>query len=576
MTTSSEFFSGKALRAANPLEAWGYSRLLVGGVRLVCGCVLAALMLPDLRYLLRHLPHGTITLADAVDGARLVIATLVALGGIATINAGIGGVTRLTIPPRAPAELGGSDVDDALVRRELAAYHWPRSGGYWLLRRWFPHQFPMLTAPMRAVANDGVAEIGRSVRLLLVLVAFFAAIAIAPEATATLFGGLHPSVPVLFPLLYFAGAALHSWLAVRMLPAAAPLAEVCDFQVSVRGGGDPSQLAGALERELAAIRPANGMPNRIAAQGFVMPRVSLGDAGRFEGRLLVESQPQAVTVPESAHVYALLAAGSALQIIALVWWLGAFRLPEPLFDAGTLALHTVLLYGSQLVAGAMLSRLGGRMVAAAAETLRVFRYESVAVVLDVKGSISRSWVGAGEAVHGSIARERPVIRSDLSIAGHCTALLTESREPMAPRQVVGMAVTESAAAVESLIREFVHRFERTSAPVLDVALQDRHPAERPATAPSAHARAHTPRPPARAHEPATLTRFSPALTTFAPPEAEVPRAQPVRADLRAEDAYHAPPTSPGDTRLCPECAETIKAAAIRCRFCGYRFAGARA
>src|SRR3546814_3106646 len=31
----------------------------------------------------------------------------------------------------------------------------------------------------------------------------------------------------------------------------------------------------------------------------------------------------------------------------------------------------------------------------------------------------------------------------------------------------------------------------------------------------------------------------------------------------------------GDEKQCPACAETVKAAAVRCRFCGYDFAGRR-
>lgn len=31
------------------------------------------------------------------------------------------------------------------------------------------------------------------------------------------------------------------------------------------------------------------------------------------------------------------------------------------------------------------------------------------------------------------------------------------------------------------------------------------------------------------------------------------------------------PSAKADTKVCPECAESVKEAAVKCRFCGYRF-----
>lgn len=61
---------------------------------------------------------------------------------------------------------------------------------------------------------------------------------------------------------------------------------------------------------------------------------------------------------------------------------------------------------------------------------------------------------------------------------------------------------------------------------------------------------------------------------MAPPAAAFPASSAVTfpaSSAPSSPASTADPLGPADDKICPECAETVRSAARRCRFCGYRF-----
>lgn len=469
---ASDFFPVRSLDGANPLEPYGRSRLAVGTVHVVAGAFTAVSLYPEVRSLFAAIAYGSLSLQPAFDGVRAIVGAVLCVRGARMMSQGIGGVTRMVIPSTAPAELTVKEAEGALMRRELGAFRAEPGLALRTLRSWFPTHLTLLTPRLRTVLDAGLAELGRFGRIALILAAAFVALHTFPSLNRTLFAGALPSVPWSFVAVFGGAAALHAWLVMRALPREAARTEVREFRCAVRGGGDPSLLAHGLQQALAAIRVSDALPNRGRESGFALQQGGVRDAGAFEGRLLIETQPRFTAMADAPSARPLLAAGSIVQLLALFWWLGVPETPATLITGMNAGFATSLVYGGQLVGASLLGRIGARMVASGAELLRRFRFESLAVVLDVRGTFARSHLRVGKGMYDSIETDNLVVRSDVCVSGWCAALLTESREPLDERYVVGMLANERAAEVELLVQRFLWRFERQPATIAAVNLND--------------------------------------------------------------------------------------------------------
>jgi hypothetical protein len=303
----------------------------------------------------------------------LLSAMVLVLIGLVLAAKGLAWMRRVRLPDGGPAAIEPDEVVATLGHHQLLAYADGPAPAYWPLRRWLADDIADMTWWRRDITSSGVRAFVRSCALVIVLTV--CCLALPRIRYDDLLGPFPTSFVLMLPFV----AAVWAVLGLMLIGSAGPRVE--SEELPLPAAPEHRQ---DLREQVIESRPA---------------RLDRAPAGLF---------------------LTLGAAGVTVQCLMLRWWqLSPIDYP--------LRATAIIRHAGAIAGGIVFLVVGDRMVAAATRLLRVFRYESMLVLIDRDGP-------------GMVARAAAVRTESLGLTG--------------PRHVVaavgGSFVRESAQA---LLRE---------------------------------------------------------------------------------------------------------------------------
>lgn len=364
----------------SPLRILGLTRILAGGWFIASG-VATLRQYPDLVPQAERLFGGDIGATDAPIRALLLLILavgLVLLGPVLVVK-GIGWTRRLLLPPDGPTAIARDETLATLRHHELPSYAVRPTEPNWPLRHLLSDDLAEMPWWRRDILDSGVRAFVRSCAGALLLAGIF--LVLHRITTEDLLGPF----PTGFVTLLLFVTAIWAALGLMLIGADVPRIESVEWPLSAQAGSNQAPYAGQIIESTPVL-----LKGELAGLG-----VTLGVLGVM------------------------------VQCLMLSWW--------DLSPIGFPLLATSLLrHTGSIAAGILFFVLGDRMLAAAADLLLSFRYESLLVLIDDAGD-------------GRVAR--------------ASAIRTESRGLTGPRRILaavgGPHVRDSALSTVAMAAQSV-------------------------------------------------------------------------------------------------------------------------